>query len=30
MAYIEAKGVLVNANMKKGGKLLIQIEVNED
>ncbi|MGQ7886833.1 2-methylcitrate dehydratase [Paenibacillus sp. WC2504] len=30
MAYIEAEGVLVNANMKKGGKLLIQIEVTED
>ncbi|WP_216626294.1 2-methylcitrate dehydratase [Paenibacillus plantarum] len=30
MAYIEAEGVLVNANMKKGGKLLIQIEISED
>ncbi|MFD0682395.1 MULTISPECIES: hypothetical protein [unclassified Paenibacillus] len=30
MSYIEAEGVLVNANMKKGGKLLLQIEISED
>ncbi|WP_179232883.1 hypothetical protein [Paenibacillus rigui] len=30
MSYIEAEGILLNANMKKGGKLLLQIEISED
>lgn len=30
MSYIEGEGTLINANMKKGGKMILQIEVNGD
>ncbi|WP_374019035.1 hypothetical protein ABU162_04610 [Paenibacillus thiaminolyticus] len=30
MGYIESEGTLVGANMKKGGKLVLQIEVTQD
>ncbi|BFH66224.1 hypothetical protein J27TS7_10700 [Paenibacillus dendritiformis] len=30
MGYIESEGTLIGANMKKGGKLVLQIEVTQD
>lgn len=30
MSYIESEGTLIGANMKKGGKMVLQIEVNQD